>query len=76
MTLSTSALKTKEHFILGLLKYIFTMQFVDNANHPVYSDAMRELRDACTQQLHQLAISIPDFLIVRIRNISIRVRLY
>lgn len=63
--LATSVLK-RENFTLTVLKHIFTSQPVDRPEYPSYSDAVKELQTACTQELHQLAIKMPDFLMVKV----------
>ncbi len=67
--LATSALQTKENFVLGLLKYILSMQFVESPQHPVYSETLKEFQSTCTIQLHQLATVLPNFLMVSQRTI-------
>lgn len=62
--LTTTSLETREQFILAILQHIFTIQLPDYPEFPIYSEAVKDLQNICTNELHRLAVKMPNFLIV------------
>ncbi|KAH0542112.1 hypothetical protein FGG08_003492 [Glutinoglossum americanum] len=63
VTFSTTALDKRAGFMLKVLEHILMTRPEDNQAYPVYSDAVRDLQNDCTHELHRLAMKMPDHLL-------------
>ncbi|KAI9800227.1 MAG: hypothetical protein M1825_004211 [Sarcosagium campestre] len=60
---STSVLERRTEFMLNVLKNILTTRPVGNPAFPTYNDAVKDLQNDCTHELHRLAFKMPDELL-------------
>ncbi|KAI9676883.1 MAG: hypothetical protein M1817_006722 [Caeruleum heppii] len=63
VAISTTALHGKADFMLNVLKHILITRPVDVPAYPEYSEAVKDLQQDCTHELHRLAMKMPDHLI-------------
>ncbi|KAI9816501.1 MAG: hypothetical protein M1827_001633 [Pycnora praestabilis] len=60
---STKAMDKMPSFALSILEHILVTRPVDNFGFPAYSDAIKELQNGSTHELHRLAMWFPDYFI-------------
>ncbi|KAI9787672.1 MAG: hypothetical protein M1839_000203 [Geoglossum umbratile] len=63
VTLSTTALDKRAPFMLKVLEHILMIRPTENPAYPAYSEAIKELQQDCTHELHRLAMKMPDHLL-------------
>ncbi|KAH0557069.1 hypothetical protein GP486_005144 [Trichoglossum hirsutum] len=64
VTFSTTALDKRAGFMLKVLEHILMTRPTENPAYPAHSDAVKDLQHDCAQELHRLAMKMPDHLLV------------
>jgi exportin-5 len=52
--------------MLKVLEHILMTRPMENPAYPAYSEAIKDLQQDCTHELHRLAMKMPDHLLVSI----------
>ncbi|KAI9772013.1 MAG: hypothetical protein M1840_001301 [Geoglossum simile] len=74
VTLSTTALDKSSSFMLKVLEHILMARPTENPAYPAYSEAIKDLQQDCTHELHRLAMKMPDHLLAVYEQLEAKIQ--